>query len=157
MRKQNLILTACLFVLCSAISVTAQKGLSGNWEWKGPMNKNREQTAVWVTIEQRGNKVSGNYSFAQLVDGENDGSDSSFVPFAGTVTGDTMTIEFDPADIHGIEEAEANVRYKRPKGRQPSVATLRLKNGRLEWTLTKGTLDAGDLSVPRQMTLSRLK
>ena len=105
-----------------------------------------------MDIKQRGNKVSGRYTFAVLVDGENDGADSSFVPFIGTVSGDTILIEFNPNDIHGIEEVEANVRYKRPKS--PSTATLKLANGKLVWTLTKGKID---LEVPRQLTLSRLK
>lgn len=157
MRRLNLILMACLFLFGSAFSASAQRSLSGNWEWKSHMNSKKEQTVVWVKVKQRGNKVTGNYAFAQLVGGENDGSDSSFVPFAGTTNGDTVTIEFNPDDIHGIEENEDSVHYKRPRKGAPSIATLRLKNGKLEWTLTKGSLDAGDLSVPRQMTLSRLK
>ena len=123
---------------------------AGNW--KSRPDKNKEQSVFWVDIKQRGNKVSGRYTFAQLVDGENDGADSSFVPFIGTVNGDTISIEFNPNDIHGIEEVEANVRYKRPKS--PSMATLKLANGKLVWTLTKGKID---LDVPRQLTLSRLK
>lgn len=137
-----------------AASVPAQKGAAGNWEWKSRPNENKEQTVFWVDVKLAGNKASGRYTFAQLVDGENDGSDSSFVPFIGTVNGDTILIEFDPNDIHGIEEVEKNVRYKRPKS--PSLAILKLTNGKLEWTLTKGKLDAGDLGVPRQLTLSRL-
>ena len=149
-KKRIPILLLC--VLAFTVPVIAQKGAGGSWEWKSRPDKNKEQSVFWMDIKQRGNKVSGRYTFAQLVDGENDGSDSSFVPFIGTVSGDTISIEFNPNDIHGIEEVEKNVRYKRPKS--PSLATLKLANGKLVWTLTKGKLD---LDVPRQLTLSRLK
>jgi len=150
MKRRIPILLVC--VLAFTVPVFAQKGAGGSWEWKSRPDKNKEQSVFWVDIKQRGNKVSGRYTFAVLVDGENDGADSSFVPFIGTVSGDTILIEFNPNDIHGIEEVEANVRYKRPKS--PSMATLKLANGKLVWTLTKGKID---LDVPRQLTLSRLK
>lgn len=153
MKRRIFVLLICLAF--SALAANAQTGVGGNWEWKSRANKNKEQTVFWVDIERKGNRVSGRYSFAGLVDGENDGADSSFVPFVGTIKGDTVSIEFDPNDIHGIEEVENKVRYKKPKS--PSTATLQLKNGKLEWTLTKGKLDSGDLGVPRKLTLSRLK
>jgi hypothetical protein len=158
MSKQICILLFCAAVVvmaAAAVPVAAQRGVNGNWQWMSRPNKNKEQTVVWVDIKQKGTRVSGQYSFAQLVDGENDGADSSFVPFAGTIKGDTIQIEFDPNDIHGIEEADQNVRYK--KSRSPATATLKLRNGKLEWALTKGKVDAGDLGVPRQLTLSRVK
>ena len=151
MRKRNLILTVCLLVLCSAIPVLAQKGLSGGWEWTSRPNKNKEQVYFSVDIKQKGSAVTGRYWFNLLTNGE--GDDASFVPFVGTIKGDTVTIEFDPSDIHGIDEE--NVRYKKPKS--PATATLRLVNGKLEWTLVKGKVEAGDLSVPKQMTLTRAK
>ena len=150
MKKRIPILLVC--IMAFTVPIFTQKGAGGSWEWKSRPDKNKEQSVFWVDIKQRGNKVSGRYTFAQLVDGENDGADSSFVPFIGTVNGDTISIEFNPNDIHGIEEVEANVRYKRPKS--PSMATLKLANGKLVWTLTKGKID---LDVPRQLTLSRLK
>ncbi|MDQ6786011.1 MAG: hypothetical protein M3033_04225 [Acidobacteriota bacterium] len=152
MQKQNLIFIVGLFIVCLAIPTFAQKSFGGNWEWKSRANKDKEQDVYWVDIKQKGNKVSGQYSFAMLVDGENDGSDSSFVPFVGTIKGNTLIIEFDPNDIHGI--TEEHVRYKKPKS--PATAVLKLENGKLVWALTKGKVDAGDLSIPRQMTLKRL-
>src|SRR5438132_6539880 len=121
------ILLVC--VIAFTVPVIAQKGAGGSWEWKSRPNKNKEQSVFWMDIKQRGNKVSGRYTLAQLVDGENDGADSTFVPFIGTVSGDTILIEFDPNNIHGIEDVEANVHYKRPKS--PSTVTLKLANGKL--------------------------
>lgn len=146
-----------LLVLASNFStpVAAQTktGLGGNWEWTSPPDKKHEQTAFFLSLKQRGNRVSGTIGFALLVDGENDGSGSSQTPFIGTVKGDTLTIEFDPNDVSG-DDAE-NLRYKRPKGREPSVATLRLKNGKLEWTLVKGKLGDSPGEIPRQLTMRR--
>ena len=150
MKKRIPLLLGC--VIAFTLPVFAQKAANGTWEWKSRPNRKKEQSVFWVDIKQRGNKVSGRYTFAELVDGENDGADSSFVPFIGTISGDTISIEFNPNDIHGVEEVEANVRYKRPGS--PSLATLKLANGKLIWTLTKGKLD---LDVPHQITLSRLK
>lgn len=155
MKKINLLILTLLAATVFVTPLAAQKSFGGNWEWKSRANRNKEQSVVWVTIRQNGKKVSGNYAFAQLVDGENDGADSSFVPFTGTISGATLTIEFNPDDIHGIEENQDTVRYKKIKS--PATATLRVKNGRLEWVQNRGTLDAGDLSVPRQMTLNRLR
>ena len=95
--------------------------------------------------------MSGTLSFAMLVDGENDGSDSSSIPFVGTVSGETASIEFDPHDFHSIEDE--NPKYVRPNS--PSAATLRLKGGKLEWTQTKGPLDTLGLGVPKTLLLSK--
>lgn len=135
----------------AAAAAQAKKGFAGSWEWKSRPNGRKEQAAFWVYVRQRGNRVSGTLSFAMLVDGENDGSDSSSLPFVGTVSGETASIEFDPNDFHGIEEE--NPRYVRP--RSPSTATLRLKAGKLEWTQTKGPLDTLGLGVPKTFLLSR--
>ena len=154
MKKQHLILMFCvLSVLCLAMTGAAQtsKGFNGNWEWRGAMNKKKEQTAVWVDIKQKGNRATGSIWFNQLVDEEPDGSDASFVPFAGTISGNTLMIEFNPEDIHSIDEE--NVRYKKPR-EKPSIAVLRLKNGKLEWTQTQGVFEVG-LTIPKQMTLRR--
>lgn len=115
-------------------------------------NRNKEQVMFSVDIKQRGARVTGSYWFGQLVNGENDGGDSSFVPFVGTVKGGgVVTIEFDPNDTHGIDEE--NVRYRRP--RSPATATLKLVGGKLEWALTKGKLNTGDLVVPATLTMRR--
>jgi hypothetical protein len=129
------------------------KTFNGNWEWKSRANAQKEQSVFWVDVKQKGDRVTGQYAFALLVDGENDGSDSSYVLFVGTVKGDVLTIEFDPNDIHGIYEE--HTRYKRP--RSPSTATLQVKNGQLQWSLAKGKVDTGDLGFPRQMTLHKLR
>jgi hypothetical protein len=150
MRKQNLILIGTFFfALCLSIPAAAQKGLSGTWEWKSRPNKNKEQVYFSIDIKQKAGTVSGRYWFNLITDGE--GDDASFVPFIGTVKGNLITIEFDPADIRGIDDE--NTRYK--KNRSPAAATLLMRDGKLEWTVTKGKVYAGDLNIPRQMILSR--
>ena len=156
MFRKTIFLVLCMLstaFLLSDQAAAQSKSFNGNWEWKSRANQKKEQNVFWVDIKQKANKVTGQYAFAMLVDGENDGSDSSYVLFVGTVKGDTLTIEFDPSDIHGIDEEHA--RYKRP--RSPSTATMQIKNGKLQWTLGKGKVDTGDLGFPRQMTLNRLK
>jgi hypothetical protein len=125
------------------------KAFNGNWEWKSRANAQKEQSVFWVDIKQKGDRVTGQYAFGMLVDGENDGSDSSYVLFVGSVKGDVLTIEFDPNDIHGIYEE--HTRYKRP--RKPSTAILQIKNGKLQWQLPKGRIEPPDLEIPSQMTL----
>ena len=147
------ITAAIPFIVAEKLAAQSKNVFNGNWEWKSPANKQKEQSVFWVDIKQRGNKVTGQYAFAELVDGENDGSDSSFVLFVGTVTGDTLTIEFDPGDIHGIYEEHA--RYKKP--RSPATTNLKVKNGKLEWTAQKGKIYPDDLGFPRQMTLRRIR
>lgn len=149
MIKRIFILFIAAFVL--SMPVLAQKGISGSWEWTSRPNKNKEQVYFSVDVKQKNGSVSGRYWFNQLIDGE--GSDASFVLFVGTIKGDTAVIEFNPEDIHGIDEE--NVRYKKPK--TPATATLKLAGGKLEWTLGKGKIDAGDLIIPKQMTLKRAK
>ncbi|HVF58142.1 MAG TPA: hypothetical protein VM934_18480 [Pyrinomonadaceae bacterium] len=149
MKKRFFILLLCTSFM--ALPATAQRGFGGSWQWMSRANKNKEQVYFSVDIKQAGNKVSGRYWFNLVTDGES--SDASFVPFIGTIKGQTISIEFNPSDIHGIDEE--NVRYKKPKS--PSTATLTFKNGKLEWKLTKGKLDAGDLNVPQQLTLSRVR
>ena len=127
----------------------SKTGASGNWEWTSRPVKNKSQTYFSAEIKQTGNKVSGKLWFNMI--GDEEGSDASFVPFVGTISGNTIRIEFDPKDFHGIEEEK--VRYKKPKS--PSTATLQLKNGKLEWTQTKGILDDLKLGVPRQFVMRR--
>lgn len=159
---KNLITRLSLFALLlltanfsSPVAAQTKTGLGGNWEWTSRQDKQHQQTAFFLSIKQRGDRVSGTIGFALLVDGENDGSGSSQTPFIGTVKGDTVTIEFDPEDVSGDDAV--NIRYKRPKGRAPSVATLRLNNGKLEWTLVKGKLSDSPDEIPRQLTMRRTK
>jgi len=129
----------------------ATPNLNGSWTWRSRPNKNREQTQFTLDIKQKAGKVSGQMWFGMLVDGENDGSDSSSIPFIGTIRGNRVTIEFDPNDIHSIEDE--HVRYKRP--RSPATAYLDLKNGKLAWTESKGALDDIGLGPLRSFVLSR--
>jgi len=144
-----------LFAMCSLIPVDAAAqttpNLDGTWIWKSPPNKKRESTLFSLDIKQKAGKISGQMWFGMLVDGENDGSDSSSIPFVGTIRGNRATIEFDPKDIHSIEEE--HVRYKRP--RSPATALLDLKNGKLVWTESKGVLDSLGLGALRNFSLSR--
>src|SRR5881392_3331689 len=87
--------------LSSQQTAAQSKAFNGNWEWKSRANAQKEQSVFWVDIKQKGDRVTGQYAFGMLVDGENDGSDSSYVLFVGSVKGDVLTIEFDPNDIHG--------------------------------------------------------
>jgi hypothetical protein len=148
-----LALVLCLSSFSSPVAAQAKTGLSGNWEWTSRPDKEHHQTAFFLDLKQRGNKVSGTLGFALLVDGENDGSGSSQIPYIGTVTGDVVTIEFDPDNV--VAEDATNVRYKRPKGKAPSTATLRLKNGKLEWTQVKGKMGDSPGEIPRQLTMRR--
>jgi len=125
--------------------------LNGTWMWTSRPNKKHESTQFSLDIKQRAGKVSGQMWFGMVVDGENDGSDSSSIPFVGTLTGNRVTIEFDPNDIHSIDEE--NVRYKRP--RSPAIAFLDLKNGKLVWTESRGVLDGIGLGPLRSFVLSR--
>lgn len=151
---QRLTLVAAALALCLAAPAPAQtvRGLSGTWEWKGRPDANRLQSVFTVNIRQRGNKVSGQF-FVSVFNAEADEVESEAVvtPFAGTVSGDLVTIEFDPRAEYGL--GEGNPVYRRPKGRAPSLATLRLKAGSLEWSLTRGDKLAED--IPRQLTMRR--
>jgi hypothetical protein len=155
MRKILLVGMMLLFALCSftPTDVAAQStpNLNGSWIWQSRPNKKHESTLFSLDIKQKAGKVSGQMWFGMLVDGENDGSDSSSIPFVGTIRGNRVTIEFDPNDIHSIEDE--NVRYKRP--RSPATAFLDLKNGKLVWTESKGVLDSLGLGPLRTFTLSR--
>jgi len=143
-------------LLCALFSffpadVTSQSNLSGSWVWRSRPNKKHESTLFSLDMKRKASKVSGQMWFGMLVDGENDGSDSSSIPFVGTISGNRVTIEFDPNDVHSIEEE--NVRYKRPKS--PATAFLDLKNGKLLWTEPKGVLDRLGLGSLRSFTLTR--
>jgi hypothetical protein len=151
MQKRIFFTFACLIVGCAAISTFAQTSLKGNWEWRSPMDKDKRQTIFGINIIPKGGKVSGTYFFNELQDGETE-SDGAVAGFIGTVVGNTMKIEFDPeAGEPGYTE---NVRYKKPKGRLPSNATLTLKNGKIQWLQTRGRL-AEDM--PKTFTLTRSK
>jgi hypothetical protein len=143
-----------LFALCCLIPADAAAqstpNVNGTWVWRSPPNKKRESTLFSLDIKQKAAKVSGQMWFGMMVEGENDGSDSSSIPFVGTVRGNRVTIEFDPNDIHSIEEE--HVSYKRP--RSPAIAFLDLKKGKLVWTESKGVLDKLGLGPLRSFSLS---
>jgi hypothetical protein len=154
MRKTLTVLFGSLmlstFLLIDVVGQSATN-LNGTWIWTSRPNKKHEQTQFSLDIKQRAGKVSGQIWFGMLVDGENDGADSSSIPFVGTIKGTRVTIEFDPTDIHSIDDE--HVRYKRP--RSPSTAFLDLKNGKLVWTQSNGALDDIGLGPLRSFTLSR--
>ncbi|MFN2453634.1 MAG: hypothetical protein ABR577_05390 [Pyrinomonadaceae bacterium] len=149
MKRRILLLLICL--LCLALPVIAQKNLSGSWEWKSRADKNRMQTYFSINIKPKGKTISGTLFFTELENGNTE-SDGAITPFTGTLNGETLSIEFDPKDLNpGYTE---NLRYKKPKNKSPSTAILKLKNGKLEWTQTKGTLGEG---MPKLFTLRRAK
>ena len=122
----------------------------GTWTWQSKPNRKKESTMFSLDIKQKGNRISGQMWFGMLVDNENDGSDSSSIPFIGTNNGNRAIIQFDPNDIHSIEDE--NVRYKRP--RSPATTVLELKNGKLTWTESKGVLDSLGLGPLRSFTMT---
>jgi len=150
MKKRIFILLIC--VMCLALPAAAQKGLSGSWTWTSRMDKNKMQTYFSIDIKPKGKTVSGTLFFNELENGDTQ-SDGAVTPFAGTINGETLLIEFDPKALDpGYTE---NLRYKKPKGKLPAAtATLKLKNGKLEWTQTKGSLGEG---MPKTFVLSRSK
>jgi hypothetical protein len=140
-----------IFVATMPAAAQTAKNYLGSWEWKGPMNREKQQVAVWVEIKKKGQKIVGSIWFNQIVDGEADGTDASYVPFAGTIKGDALTIEFDSGDVRGIDDE--NGAYRKPRGK-PDTAVLTYKNGKIEWTQTSGRLDVG-LDIPKKLTLRR--
>jgi len=151
MRNHLFFLAAVIFVLCFSAPIFAQKGISGNWEWKSPMDKEKRQDCISITLKPRAGKVSGTIFYNELENGDTE-SDGGITAFIGTVTGDTVTIEYDPqAQEPGYTE---NVKYKRPKGGSPATATLKLAGGKLVWTQTKGSFGEG---IPKQFTMNRVK
>ena len=150
-RKFIITLATTATIFCAAGLSMAQASLKGNWEWRSPMDKEKRQTIFGINVNPKNGKVAGTYFFNDLQDGETE-SDGAVAAYIGTVVGTTITIEFDPqAADPGYTE---NVRYRRPKGRLPSTATLTLKNGKLEWVQTRGIL--GD-DMPKTFTLTRSK
>lgn len=150
-KKGLIFISIFLTALVLPLPAAAQRGVSGTWEWRSRPNSNKEQVYFSVEIKQRAGAVAWRYWFNLITDDE--GDDASFVPFIGTVTGDIVTIEFDPQDTRGIDDRDP--RYRKP--RSPATAALRLRNGKLEWAMTKGRVSAGDLSAPRRMTMIRLE
>ena len=149
MRKLIILLSVVFISFGAPAVVSAQKGLAGNWEWRSPMDKDKRQTIFGINVIIKKGKASGTYFFNDLENGETE-SDGAVAGFIGTIAGSVLTIEFDPnAGEPGYTE---NVRYRKPKGRLPSTATLTLKNGRLEWIQTHGILGA---DMPKKFTLAR--
>ena len=152
MRKQTILLTLAVTMLISATTIGfGQASLKGNWEWRSPMDKDKRQTIFGINLIPKDGKVSGTYFFNDLQDGETE-SDGAVAGFIGTVKGNTVAIEFDPeAGDPGYTE---HVRYKKPKGRLPSTATLTLKNGKIEWVQTRGRLSD---DMPKKFVMTRSK
>lgn len=152
MRKQTIVFIACLFALFVCVPVYGQKGVSGRWEWTGPLGKDKMKDYLSIDLKPRAGKVAGTFFYNQLDANGDTESDGGVTAFAGTVNGDTVRIEFDPnAEEPGYTE---NLRYKKPKGKLPSLATLTFKNGKLVWTQTRGSLGKG---IPKQFTMRRSK
>ena len=149
--KRLSLLAGVLFVLCFSVPAFAQKGLTGDWEWKSPMDKEKRQDYISISLKPRAGKVAGTIFYNELENGDTE-SDGGLTAFIGTVAGDTVKIEFDPqAQEPGYTE---NLKYKRPRGRAPATATLKLVGGKLIWTQTKGTFGEG---IPKQFTMNRVK
>lgn len=83
----------CIFTLLVAISpslpVYAQRGLTGNWEWKSPMDKERRQTIFGINLNPKNGNFAGTYFFNDLQDGETE-SDGAVAGFIGTVVGNVI-------------------------------------------------------------------
>ena len=150
-RKHVFCLASVICVLCFSAPLFAQKGISGNWKWKSPMDKEKRQDYISITLKPRAGKVAGTIFYNELENGDTE-SDGGITAFVGTVTGDTVTIEYDPqAQEPGYTE---NLKYKKPRGRLPALATLKLTNGKLVWTQTRGSFGEG---IPKQFTMHRIK
>jgi hypothetical protein len=153
MRKGKLVFIASLFLLCSASFVSAQRSLSGTWNWESKPDKNKAVYTVWMDMKQIGNKVRGVISISFYDPNEEDGSDAPIVPFIGTLSGGRISIEFDAEDTSPLD-GSPYPKYVPHKGGAPNTATLKLVGGQLEFTQTKGTIGA---EYPRTFMLSRGK
>jgi hypothetical protein len=151
MKRQTILGVTVLFISFGAVSVFAQKGISGTWEWKSPMDKQKRQDYISIALKPKAGKVTGTIFYNELENGDTE-SDGGVTPFVGMVKGDTVTIEFDSqAEEPGYTE---NLKYKKLKGRSPNTATLKLVAGKLVWTQTKGSFGEG---IPKQFTMVRVK
>ena len=151
MKKQFFILLICL--MCLALPVAAQKNVSGTWSWESKPDKKKVQNMFWIDIKQNGSKVKGGISvFFYDTNGE-DGSDSPITPFIGTVTGNVVNIEFDAEDTSALDGSPLP-KYVRRKNGAPNTATVKLLNGKLEFTQTKGSIGK---EYPRKFMLTKSK
>ena len=151
MKRRIFILLVCVLALALPVTAQTRAGLNGSWYWEGRPDKGGSRAVIGLSIKQRGNRVSGSYYVSSTGGPDDDTTDAASIPFIGTVSGNVVTIEFDPEDLHTIDET--NFRYRRPKGKAPSTATLTLKNGKLEVTQTSGGLADKSMNVPRQFTM----
>ena len=141
--------SAILLLFAGGMSAQTRSQFAGSWAWTSRMDKQKRQTYFAVDIKVRNGKPSGNLFFNELENGDAE-SDGGVTPFIGTLAGDILTIEFYPEDQNPAYEP---VRFKRLKGKSTATAILRLKNGKLEWTQTKGTLEG----IPRSLIMNRSK
>lgn len=147
----TLLLIVLSLSFSSPVAAQAKGGINGSWYWEGRPDKSGSRAVVGFTLRQRGNRVSGTYYVSSTGGPEDDTTDAASIPFTGTISGNVVTIEFDPEDLHTIDER--NFKYRRPKGKAPSTATLTLKNSRLELRQTSGELADKSMNVPRQFTM----
>jgi hypothetical protein len=155
MMRRILILSACIFALVLPAAAQSKGGFSGNWSWEGKADKSGSQRVAGFTIKHKGTSLSGTYFVYSTGGPDDDTTDAPSVPFIGTVKGNVATIEYDPEDLHTIDEK--NIRYHRPKGKAPAKATLTLKNGKLELAQTNGSLADASMNIPSKLTLHRSK
>lgn len=146
-----LLLVVLSLSFSSSVAAQTKGGINGSWYWEGHPDKSGSRAVVGFTFTQRGNRVSGTYYVSSTGGPEDDTTDAASIPFIGTISGNVIKIEYDPEDLHTIDEK--NYHYRRPKGKLPSTATLTLKNGRLELTQTRGELADKSMNVPRQFTM----
>jgi hypothetical protein len=159
MHKVNL--SSLRMRVCLAIAVTLGSAalvdsqtlpsVSGNWVWKEVARRNKPQVQFRLTVDRKGDVVSGVYSVEEFINGRWQGEDGNQTPFTGRVKGATIEIEFDPqATVPGYQE---NVSYTAPSnGRKPSTAALTVTGQTLRWRLSSRT---GIEGVPPQFALRR--
>jgi hypothetical protein len=147
------VVLALAVALCSAAPICSQSlaSINGKWVWKQPAQRNKSQVQFTLTIQRKGEAVSGVYSVDEFINGRWQGEDGNQTPFRGRVKGDTIQLEFDPqATVPGYQE---NVIYSAPsEGGKPSTAVLTLSGPTLMWRLIRRP---GIEGVPAQVALRR--
>ncbi len=150
--KSCLAFAVIAFVILPSMAQTKSK-VNGGWYWEGRPDKTGSRSVVGLTIKQTGNRVSGSYYVSSTGGPEDDTTDAASIPFSGTISGDTINIEFDPEDLHTIDET--NFRYHKPKGKKANTASLTLKDGKLEVKQLEGWLADKSMNIPRIFTMKR--
>ena len=148
-------ISVCAF--SSNVAAQMSSIAKGSWVWEGRPDKSGSRTYVGFYFEkQRGNRVSGTYIVSSMGGpDEDDTAGVGSIPFAGTVSGDIINLEYNPEDLR--LEYETDFRYHKPKGKAPATAILKLTNGKLELRQMSGLLADASMKVPRQFTLELRK